>query len=50
MGLTHCIEKSAEIYLKVAAVTDKKVQTITKENFLELAKAFNFTINEEFLK
>ena len=50
MGLTHCIEKSAEIYLKVAAVTDQKVQTITKENFLDLAKAFNFTINEEFLK
>ena len=50
MGLTHCIEKSAEIYMKVRAVTDKKVQTITRENFLDLAKAFGFTINEEFLK
>ncbi len=50
MGLVHCVEKSAEIYMKVHAVTDKKVQTITKENFLDLAKAFGFTINEKFLK
>ena len=50
IGLIHCVEKSAEIYLKIRAVTDQKVQTITRENFLDLAKAFGFTINEEFLK
>lgn len=50
IGLVHCVEKSAEIYMKVRAVTDQKVQTITKENFLDLAAAFGFTINGEFLK
>ena len=49
-GLAHCIEKSAEIYMKVRAASSEKVQTITKENFIDLAKAFGFTINEDFLK
>ena len=49
IGFAHCVEKSADIYMKVRAVTDHKLQTITKENFLELAKDFGLTINEAFL-
>ena len=49
-GLAHTVEKSAEIYMKVRAASSEKVQTITKENFIDLAKAFGFTINEDFLK
>ncbi|MBQ2734542.1 MAG: rhamnulose-1-phosphate aldolase [Clostridia bacterium] len=49
IGFAHCVEKSADIYMKVRAVTDRKLQTITKENFLELAKDFGLVIKEEFL-
>ena len=48
-GLAHTVEKSAEIYMKVRAVTPVKQQTITKQNFLDLAKAFNLTITDSFL-
>ena len=48
-GLAHTVEKSAEVYMKVRSVGAKKVQTITKENFLDLAKAFNLKLNTEFL-
>lgn len=48
-GLAHTVEKSAEVYMKVRAVTPVKQQTITKQNFIDLAKAFNFSIDESFL-
>ncbi len=48
-GLAHTIEKSAEIYIKVHSVAAEKRQTITKSDFIELAKAFGVTLNENFL-
>ena len=48
-GLAHTVEKSAEVYMKVRSVTNEKCQTITKENFLDLAKAFDLNLNEDFL-
>jgi len=49
-GLVHTVEKSAEIYMKVRAVTEQKVQTITRQNFIDLGKAFGFTVPEEMLE
>lgn len=49
-GLAHTIEKSAEIYVKVHSVVEKKRQTITKDDFIRLAKDFGVTLTEEFLK
>ena len=48
-GLAHTVEKSAEIYMKLRAVQSTKAQTITKENFLDLARAFGLKLNEDFL-
>ncbi len=39
-GLMHTIEKAAEILVKVRSCTATKVQTITKQDFIDLAKAF----------
>ena len=47
-GLAHTVEKSAEIFMKVRAVTPVKQQTITKENFIDLAEAFGFELNKDF--
>jgi rhamnulose-1-phosphate aldolase len=49
-GLAHTIEKSAEIYIKVHSVVPNKRQTITKSDFIELAKAFGVTLQTDFLK
>ena len=49
-GLAHTIEKSAEIYIKVHSIVPAKRQTITKEDFIQLAKDFGVTLTEEFLK
>ena len=48
-GLMHTIEKSAEILLKVLAVSPVKRQTITAQNFRGLAVGFGLTLPEEFL-
>lgn len=48
-GLAHTVEKSAEIYVKVRSMTDKKTQTITRDDFIELAKAFGFTLSQEIM-
>ena len=48
-GLAHTVEKSAEIYVKMRSMSSAKHQTITKEDFIALAKEFNLTIREEFL-
>lgn len=48
-GLAHTIEKSAEILVKVMSMTNKKRQTITPQNFRDLAKSFKVNLSEEFL-
>lgn len=44
-GLMETVEKAAEIAVKVRAMGGKK-QTITAENFRDLAKAFGITLRE----
>lgn len=48
-GLMHTVEKSAEILVKVLSMGGKR-QTITPDNFRDLAAAFKVTLPEEFLK
>lgn len=48
-GLMHTIEKAAAILVKVRSMSDRKNQTITADNFRELAKAFGVTLPEKFL-
>ncbi len=48
-GLMHTVEKSAEILMKVLSVRPDKLQTITTDNFKELAKDFKVKLPEEFL-
>lgn len=53
-GLAHTVEKSAEIYVKVASMTGghKVHQVITNENLKELqslAKSFGVKISKEFI-
>ena len=47
-GLMDTVEKSAEILVKVLSMGEKR-QTITSENFRDLAKDFNVSISEEYL-
>ena len=47
-GLMDTVEKAAEICVKVRSMGGKK-QTITKENFLDLAKEFNIDLNTDLL-
>ena len=48
-GLFHTIEKSAEILVKVMSMGQPKRQTITPDDFRNLAKDFHVTLSEEFL-
>ncbi len=48
-GLMHTAEKSAEILVKMLSMQPNKRQTITPDNFSDLAKDFNVTLPEEFL-
>ena len=48
-GLMHTVEKSAEILVKTLSMSPVKLQTITPQNFRDLAKDFNVTLPEEFL-
>jgi rhamnulose-1-phosphate aldolase len=48
-GLMDTVEKSAEIFVKVRSMGGKK-QSITADNFRDLAKDFGVTLSEEFLK
>lgn len=48
-GLMHTVEKSAEILVKVLSIRPDKLQTITPQNFRDLARDFNVTLPEEFL-
>lgn len=47
-GLMDTAEKAAEICVKVRSMGGKK-QTITKANFLDLARDFNIDLRKEFL-
>ncbi len=49
-GLMDTVEKSAEILVKVLSITPNKLQTITSQNFRDLARDFNVNLPEEFLK
>lgn len=48
-GLMHTIEKAAEILVKVRSMSAVKAQTITADNFRELAQAFGVILPEKFL-
>ncbi len=48
-GLMHMLEKSAEILLKILSVTDKKRQTIRRENFLAIENDFHVKLNDDVL-
>ncbi len=48
-GLMDTVEKSAEILVKVLSMTDRKRQTITSQNFRDLAVDFNLALPEKFL-
>ncbi|MPQ30737.1 rhamnulose-1-phosphate aldolase [Clostridium estertheticum] len=47
-GLMDTVEKSAEILVKVLSMGGKK-QTITSQNFRDLAKDFNVNISQDYL-
>ncbi len=48
-GLMHTAEKSAEILVKMLSMRQDKLQTITAQNFRDLAVDFNVTLPEKFL-
>lgn len=48
-GLMHTIEKSAEILVKMLSIIPNKLQTITPQNFRDLAVDFKVKLPEEFL-
>ncbi len=48
-GLMHTVEKAAEILVKMLSMRPDKLQTITAENFRDLAKDFQVTLPEKFL-
>lgn len=47
-GLMHTVEKSAEILVKVLSMKSDKLQTITSNNFMELAKEFKVVLPKRF--
>lgn len=48
-GLMHTAEKAAEILVKTLSMQPNKLQTITAQNFRDLAIDFNVTLPEKFL-
>lgn len=48
-GLMHTVEKSAEILVKVLSMRPDKLQTITPQNFRDLAADFQVKLPERFL-
>lgn len=48
-GLAHTVEKSAEILVKMLSMRPDKLQTITPQNFRDLAVDFKVTLPEAFL-
>jgi len=48
-GLMHTVEKAAEILVKQLSMCPQKLQTITAQNFRDLAVDFKVTLPEKFL-
>ncbi|MBQ8804814.1 MAG: rhamnulose-1-phosphate aldolase [Tyzzerella sp.] len=48
-GLMHTVEKAAEILVKMLSMRPDKLQTITAQNFRDLAVEFNVELPEKFL-
>ncbi len=48
-GLAHTVEKSAEILVKQLSMCPNKLQTISPQNFRDLARDFNVSLPERFL-
>lgn len=48
-GLAHTVEKAAEILVKMLSMRPDKLQTITPQNFRDLAEDFHVTLPEKFL-
>ena len=48
-GLMHTVEKSAEILVKMLSMRPDKLQTITVQNFRDLAVNFKVELPEKFL-
>lgn len=48
-GLMHTVEKSAEILVKMLSMRPDKLQTITAQNFRDLAVDFHVNLPEKFL-
>lgn len=48
-GLMHTIEKAADMLIKVLSVRPDKRQTISPQNFRDLAADFNVSLPEKFL-
>lgn len=48
-GLMHTVEKAAEILVKVLSMRQDKLQTITPQNFRDLARDFHVSLPERFL-
>ncbi len=48
-GLMHTVEKSAEILVKTLSMRPNKLQTITPDNFRDLAREFQVSLPERFL-
>ena len=48
-GLMHTVEKAAEILVKMLSMRSDKMQTITSQNFRDLARDFNVNLPEKFL-
>ncbi len=48
-GLMHTVEKSAEILVKTLSMRPDKLQTITPQNFRDLAVDFHVELPEKFL-
>lgn len=48
-GLMHTVEKAAEILVKVLSMRPDKLQTITPQNFRDLARDFHVSLPERFL-
>ena len=48
-GLMHTVEKSAEILVKMLSMRPDKLQTITAQNFRDLAVDFHVDLPEKFL-
>ena len=48
-GLMHTVEKAAEILVKMLSMRPDKLQTITTQNFRDLARDFKVELPEQFL-